>query len=535
MKRVTNTRRLAAAAILAILCSAPPAARSAQEKFGAITWTGTTHIADAGWARLLHLKGHDWLCVDNLYPKPNAIWQIESSSDDCKTWKVVTTIAARGRDLDNGDLVRLPNGDVLLTGRSVVLNPAKGERQSYHLPVYRSVDSGRTWTFVSQVDVSEPALSTTTQPSQGLWEPYLFVLDDGRVACAYANERYSIGHPSYSQTVAERISSDGGRTWGKETALAAQPGGGDLRPGMPVITRTRDGNYLAVYEIIGKGDGDIYIKVSGDGVHWPNGLGKSIPGQHHGPFATTLSDGRVLVTSCSNVISWSGYNGQSWQEEPAAVSFPAGSTSWPAIYQVSQTDVCVVTSFHDAQITWGAIEPRVSRPDFESDFTSGDAAWTRYGGVCGTYQGKYVLQNALTTGRSLTGDPHWSDGVLEGDVMLTSPGNAGLVFREINAGDAGPDDANGYYVGLDTSGSVVLGRQSGAYVELGHSNIPVAVNTWRHLKIDMQGPRITVYVDGNPNPAVTVSDEAFRHGLIGVRAHFCNAVFGDIRFTAARQ
>jgi hypothetical protein len=355
-------RRIAAAAILAILYSAPSAARSATEPLGPISWTGVTHIADAGWARLLHLDGHNWLCVDNLYPKPNAIWQIERSSDDCKTWKVVTTIAEPERDLDNGDLVRLPDGDILLTGRSTVLNPPQGGHQSYHLPVYRSADGGRTWDFLSQVDVSEPAPSTRRQPSQGLWEPYLFVLEDGRVACAYANERHSIAHPAYSQTVAERVSSDGGHTWGEEKTLAAQPGGGDLRPGMPVITRTSAGKYLAVYEIVGKGDADVYAKVSADGVHWPRGLGKRIPDQHHGPFVATLSDGRVLVTSCSNVISLSGDNGATWQRETPAVPFPAGSTSWPAIYQVSPSEVCVVTSFHDARISWGTIQPIPTRP-----------------------------------------------------------------------------------------------------------------------------------------------------------------------------
>ncbi|WP_123769199.1 hypothetical protein [Vulcaniibacterium tengchongense] len=51
--------------------------------------------------------------------------------------------------------------------------------------------------------------------------------------------------------MSQRLSRDGGATWSAKSILIKEPGGGKLRPGMPVMSRMRDGRYLLVFEIYG--------------------------------------------------------------------------------------------------------------------------------------------------------------------------------------------------------------------------------------------------------------------------------------------
>nr|MDQ2687811.1 glycoside hydrolase [Armatimonadota bacterium] len=320
-------------------------------------WGETTHVANAGWGRMIPLKNGRWLCVNNLYPKPNSILQLEISTDKARTWAPLTTVGETGRNLDNGEIIQLADGTLRLTCRSVIDKRDPGANLSYHLPVYQSADGGKMWTFLSQIDTNEQSNFQTGQPSQGLWEPHFYLLADGRLACAYATEKHSIETPAYSQTCALKVSPDGGKTWGPEIPLAVQPGGGNLRPGMPVVTRMADGRFIAVYEIIGQGNGDVYQKTSPDGVSWPPGLGTFVPGQHAGPWITSLSDGRIVVTSCSNFLSYSDDFGANWQ--PAFPAVDVGQVfTWPAIYQTGPTEIAVMTSYHGINIRWGRYTPR---------------------------------------------------------------------------------------------------------------------------------------------------------------------------------
>lgn len=533
--------RLVASALLCFafghtLAARADASRGAAIPTGPFTWGETAPVADAAdasWGRMIPLRGGDWLCVNN--PKPNSIWQLEISHDGARTWTPLTTVAEPGRSLDNGEVIQLPNGNLLLTGRSVVLTQTPGAHQSYRLPVYRSADGGKTWAFLSQIDASEPPLRPG-QPSQGLWEPHFFLLPDGRVACAYSNEKHSVAHPSYSQIVSERVSPNGGATWGPEITLAAQVGGGIQRPGMPVLARLKNGQYCAVYEVVGVGNADVFFKTSRDGVTWPPGLGVPIPCQHAGPWITSLTDGRLVVTSCENQISYSDDLGATWRLATPPAWPICHAVTWPALYQTAPNRIAAMAIYHGVKIRWGAIhKPRKWPANFTDDFAGGtDAGWTHYGGRVEFADGAYLLNNAGTTGKSLTGSPDWSDGVLQADVMLTSAGNAGVMFRTTNADYSGPDAAFGYYVGLDSAGSVFLSRTADDYQELSRTAMDVPLNTWHHIKVVLRGAAVSVYVDDPAHPKIRVSNSFFLRGQIGVRAHNCNAEFRRIVYNNRR-
>ena len=267
--------------VLLFSVSFPCAANSAVP----FTWGATVPGASAGWGRMIHLSTGQWLSVGTLYPSHlTSSLQLKISADHARTWTTLSEVMELDRRLDNGELIQLPGGTILLTCRSVI------DGQSFHLPVYRSDDNGAHWTYLSMIDASDGVVNGN-HPSQGLWEPHFFLLPNAKLAVAYASEKHSVDTPAYSQICAERVSEDNGATWGDEIVLVSQSGSGALRPGMPVVTRMNDGRYIEVSEIVGMDHAAVFFKISHDGVRWPDGLGAPIALQDAGPWVASLSDG----------------------------------------------------------------------------------------------------------------------------------------------------------------------------------------------------------------------------------------------------
>src|SRR5699024_4606274 len=168
---------------------------------------------------------------------------------------------------------------------------------SYRLPVYKSADGGISWERISVIDDNEGEPGELGHPDKGVYEPHFGFLKDGRLAVMYANEIHVTDSISYSQIISEKTSSDNGKSWGKEIWVAYQPGNHQARPGMPVWTQMKNGEYIVVYEVCGPEKCNIYYKVSADGIHWPVGLGNRIPDQNGAPYILSLSDSSLVVTS----------------------------------------------------------------------------------------------------------------------------------------------------------------------------------------------------------------------------------------------
>lgn len=298
---------------------------------------------------MIQLTNGQWLCVTTRFARTNSALQIQISTSRARAWTRLVEVADGRRFLDNGELIQLPDGAVLLTGRSLI------EAESYRLPVYRSTDAGRTWNLWSNIDANEGAPGTLQ--ARGLWEPHFYFLADGRLAVAYANEKHASAKPAFSQVCSVRVSPDLGKNWGGEIILASEPGGGKLRPGMPVVERMANGRFLAVYEIVEIGDADVHCKISDDGEHWPRGLGTRIAGHHAGPWVTTLENGRILLTSCANLLSCSDDFGRTWDPVDTSVwdVGPGKHFTWPAIYQITPDEVAVMLSWHGVHLRFGLL------------------------------------------------------------------------------------------------------------------------------------------------------------------------------------
>jgi hypothetical protein len=324
-----------------IISDDPPAYQD--QGFDARKFHAGTFGAD--YPRAVRLSDGTWLLVFTTYvpgdsgyllnTKGGNVLVVSQSKDQCRTWKKLSTISDPGRDMDNGEMLQLPNGDILLAARSVRW------QESYQLPVYRSSDRGLTWMLISEIDANEGKPGALGNPDKGVYEPHLYQISPKALVVMYSTEVHVTESPSYSQTVAEKISTDGGQTWGKEICVAS--GEAADRPGMPVWTKMKDGRYIVVYEVGGPKDYPIYCKFSEDGIHWDSGLGFPVPIQKGAPYVISLSDGTLVLTSNNHRVSISGDFGKTWKAVSDAFPGRTDEAFFSSIYQIDSEHIALMT------------------------------------------------------------------------------------------------------------------------------------------------------------------------------------------------
>lgn len=316
------------------------------------------------YARMTKLSDKEWMIVYTVYrnqgyfedDKGGTSLEVAISKDKGRSWKAISTISDPGRDVDNGQIVKLKNGDLLLAARSVRW------QESYRLPVYKSKDKGRTWTKLSEIDTNEGKPGSLGDPDKGVYEPYFQMLDKGELAVFYANEKHVTGTPAYSQIISEKISKDNGKTWGEEIFVAWTPDDAAARPGMPISSKLKNGQYTVAFEVCGTYNCNIFVKNAKDGKTWESGIGTQVPVQSGGPYVTALKDGSLILTSNSNEVSLSLDNGASWELNPIAPwngTFP--QYLWASLYQTGTDEIASVNATpreqggHRVEIRFGKI------------------------------------------------------------------------------------------------------------------------------------------------------------------------------------
>ncbi|GAB2986388.1 CBM35 domain-containing protein [Frigoribacterium salinisoli] len=161
----------------------------------------------------------------------------------------------------------MPAGTLLLSG---MIMPA--DRSSSRLVLYKSLDRGLTWSFVSTVDSGGPATydPSPTSTTTTVWEPSVAVDANGGLVTYFSDERQKAR--GVLQAISYRRSTDGGATWGPLVNVSAPTNRSD-RPGMITVTRVPNGNYIATFEVVNrpsqsKNTAPVYYKTSPDGLTW---------------------------------------------------------------------------------------------------------------------------------------------------------------------------------------------------------------------------------------------------------------------------
>jgi len=182
--------------------------------------------------------------------------KIFSSTDNGATFTHIGTIddpEFAPKRTSSPDIFQLPGGELILA-LNVDTRPCPTCRSKIKL--YRSTDKGRTWAYLSTPVISSNA--------KGFWEPDFSIAADGALVMHYADESSSC----CSQKLVRIRSYDGGATWKDRANTVAIMTHPYLRPGMPMVSRMKDGNWLMTYEVCGQAKAincESRYKVSADG------------------------------------------------------------------------------------------------------------------------------------------------------------------------------------------------------------------------------------------------------------------------------
>ena len=154
----------------------------------------------------------------------------------------------------------MKKGDILLVATSI-----DGSAETFYqtvLNLYISKDVGLTWSFLSEITRSGNMASTNGNEN-GCWEGNLYVNGEGMLTCIFADET---DHNNHSQRIAMKTTADG-KTWSELQEVVALDSP-TQRPGMPCVTKIKDGKYLLTIEMVGENGVPIYWKTSDDGIDW---------------------------------------------------------------------------------------------------------------------------------------------------------------------------------------------------------------------------------------------------------------------------
>lgn len=191
-------------------------------------------------------------------------YPIYKSTDNGATWERVTVVRDNSTKIQsewNPHLLELEKplgkykaGTILLAGCSV--DAAHSSKSAIRL--YASVDGGKT--FSTPITVAEGG-----GLDNGVWEPFLMQLDDGRLVCFYSDDSDS----AHSQKIVYKVSSDG-VNFGEAVDVVASKVSTE-RPGMAVVTRLGNGKYFMVYEVVDHksvSGNPIMYRTSDDGLNY---------------------------------------------------------------------------------------------------------------------------------------------------------------------------------------------------------------------------------------------------------------------------
>ncbi|MDG0813457.1 sialidase family protein [Cohnella rhizosphaerae] len=257
--------------LIALICT--PLFGNAAKAFGPVAvWSGSS-AQSASYARALQLQyngsnnGKMYATFETWTGNvPGPSFPIFESTNGGQSWSQVGTVtdvnAGAGEYLrEQGFLYELPQqvGSMPAGTMLLAVNSFPDGEQVHNLQLYKSNDLGRSWTYVSTIASGGAYGGGMNWQSQGIWEPFLLVANN-KLICYYADEQ----SPDHNQMVVHRTSTDGVNWSGTVNDVTL----GELRPGMPVVTKMGNGQYMLVYEIVGLPHDQVHFKISSNPENW---------------------------------------------------------------------------------------------------------------------------------------------------------------------------------------------------------------------------------------------------------------------------
>jgi Beta-L-arabinofuranosidase, GH127 len=157
--------------------------------------------------------------------------------------------------------------------------------------------------------------------------------------------------------------------------------------------------------------------------------------------------------------------------------------------------------------------------NFDDDHSN---AWSWIGGGWWTHRGK--LRTTPTGGapgfKALLEGAEYADLLVQADVTPPPVGDAGVIFRVSNP-SIGADAYEGYYAGVSASSNqVMLGRADGKkWIPLKVVGHRIGADNSTTLRVTARGARIDVTLNDQAKPIISINDEKWLRGQVGVRMY----------------
>lgn len=257
-------------------------------------------------------NGHMFATFEQ-YTSGVSVFPIYESTDSGQSWTKIGNVSDTHKGVGmrwEPVLYQLPQaignmaaGTLLCAG-----NVVPSDRSSSEIDLYKSINEGRTWTYVSTIAVGSAAYCG----GDPVWEPYLLVANN-KLICYYSDER----DPLHSQKIVHQTTTDGVSWSGTVNDVALSDN--SQRPGMPVVTRMPNGNYLMTYEIVGIGGA--YYQISPNAENWNATSTGTRFGNGGNPYCCNLNG--IIILSCSgtsNLYTNTNNGSGSWTQVSSVLS-----------------------------------------------------------------------------------------------------------------------------------------------------------------------------------------------------------------------
>lgn len=161
---------------------------------------------------------------------------------------------------------------------------------------------------------------------------------------------------------------------------------------------------------------------------------------------------------------------------------------------------------------------------YSTDFSNGATGWTTYGGTWAVENGEYSDTSGAFD-KSVIAVTAQTNFVVEGDINVQNSGQGSLIFSVSNP-TTGSDSFTGYSAGIDTNGTVWLGKHNNNWTSIASANTAIKAGTWYHIKIVRYNSQIKVFLNGNL--MIDVNDSSYiTSSMVGVRGGYNNHVHFD--------
>ena len=196
--------------------------------------------------------GHSIFLVAGDRSQPQSNLACYRSDDKGSTWTKLGTVVidpVSDADLGDGNLVRLPNGHLLVVYRR---NHMRGEFRTspeYGVHVSESADGGKSWKLHSMVAQHR---IDRVDGSRGYWAPFLFLTHSGKLQCYYDDEYtpYEQGFKGH-QWVEMKTYDPATQKWAQEVTVSRAPNPLELsRDGMATVVETEPNRLICVLESV---------------------------------------------------------------------------------------------------------------------------------------------------------------------------------------------------------------------------------------------------------------------------------------------